>query len=133
MAYEVNKPKKYWITLDGEKIAPKNINGVLYPVSEDEAKQISISRKAWKDSADERTLEQIRNIRTNLLNQTDWKVIKASEQKVPGEELSEEFKTWRQNLRDIPQDYKVSDYEKLMERDTTTKKLKHSVWREPKE
>ena len=130
MAYEVNKPKKYWITLDGEEIAPKNINGILHPVSEDEAKQISISRKAWEDSADERTLQDIRHIRTNLLNQTDWKIIKASEQ---GEELSEEFKTWRQNLRDIPQDYKVSDYEKLMERDTTTKKLKHSVWQEPKE
>jgi hypothetical protein len=130
MAYEVNKPKKYWITLDGEEIAPKNINGILHPVSEDEAKQISISRKAWEDSADERTLQDIRRIRTNLLNQTDWKIIKASEQ---GEELSEEFKTWRKNLRDIPQDYKVSDYEKLMERDTTTKKLKHSVWQEPKE
>jgi hypothetical protein len=130
MAYEVNKPKKYWITLDGEEIAPKNINGVLHPVSEDEAKQISISRKVWEDSADERTLQDIRRIRTNLLNQTDWKIIKASEQ---GEELSEEFKTWRQNLRDVPQDYKVSDYEKLLERDTTTKELKHSIWQEPKE
>jgi hypothetical protein len=130
MAYEVNKPKKYWITLDGEEIAPKNINGILHPVSEDEAKQISISRKAWEDSADERTLQDIRRIRTNLLNQTDWKIIKASEQ---GEELSEEFKTWRQNLRDVPQDYKVSDYEKLLERDTTTKELKHSIWQEPKE
>ncbi len=42
-------------------------------------------------------------------------------------------KTWRQNLRDVPQDYKVSDYEKLLERDTTTKKLKHSIWKKPKE
>ena len=130
MTYEVDKPKKNWVTLDGEEIAPKNINGVLHLVSEDEAKQISISRKAWEDSADERTLQDIRRIRTNLLNQTDWKIIKASEQ---GEELSEEFKTWRQKLRDIPQDYKASDYEKLLERDTTTKELKHSVWKEPKE
>ena len=130
MAYEVDKPKKDWVTLDGEEIAPKLANNILQPVSKDEAKQIAVDRKIWKDSANERALEQIRNIRDNLLNQTDWKVIKASEQ---GEELSEEFKTWRQNLRDIPQDYKASDYDKLMEIDTTTKKLKHSVWKKPKE
>ena len=133
MAYKIDKPKKNWVTYNEQEIAPKSVNGILQVVSESEAKQIVADRKEWEDSADERTLEQIRNIRTNLLNQTDWKVIKASEQKVPGEELSEEFKTWRQNLRDIPQDYKVSDYEKLMERDTTTKKLKHSIWQEPKE
>ena len=130
MAYEVDKPKKDWVTLDGEEIAPKLANNILQPVSKDEAKQIAVDRKIWEDSANERALEQIRNIRDNLLNQTDWKVIKASEQ---GEELSEEFKTWRQNLRDIPQDYKASDYDKLMEIDTTTKKLKHSVWKKPKE
>ena len=130
MAYEVDKPKKDWVTLDGEEIAAKLVNNILQPVSKDEAKQIAVDRKIWKDSANERALEQIRNIRDNLLNQTDWKVIKASEQ---GEELSEEFKTWRQNLRDIPQDYKASDYDKLMEIDTTTKKLKHSVWKKPKE
>ncbi|GEM_PF-2919250 len=130
MVYEIDKPKKDWVTLDGEEIAAKLVNNILQPVSKDEAKQIAVDRKIWKDSANERALEQIRNIRDNLLNQTDWKVIKASEQ---GEELSEEFKTWRQNLRDIPQDYKASDYDKLMEIDTTTKKLKHSVWKKPKE
>jgi len=130
MVYEIDKPKKDWVTFDGEEIAAKLVNNILQPVSKDEAKQIAVDRKIWKDSANERALEQIRNIRDNLLNQTDWKVIKASEQ---GEELSEEFKTWRQNLRDIPQDYKASDYDKLMEIDTTTKKLKHSVWKKPKE
>ena len=130
MAYEINKLKKDWVTLDGEEISPKSVNDTLMPVTEDEAKEIVANRKIWKDSANERALERIRNIRDNLLNQTDWKIIKSSEQ---GEELSEEFKTWRQNLRDVPQDYKVSDYKKLLERDTTTKELKHSVWKEPKE
>tara|TARA_Y100000310_G_scaffold216776_1_gene217845 strand:- start:32 stop:424 length:393 start_codon:yes stop_codon:yes gene_type:complete len=130
LAYEIDKPKKNWITYNGKEIAPKLVNNILQPVSKDEAKQIAVDRKIWEDSANERALEQIRNTRDNLLNQTDWKVIKASEQ---GEELSEEFKTWRQNLRDVPQDYKVSDYEKLLERDTTTKKLKHSIWKKPKE
>ena len=130
MAYEVDKPKKNWVTYNSEEIAPKISNTIIMPVTEAEAKQITTDRKAWKDCADERKLERIRDKRYGFLNRTDWKVIKALEQ---GEELSEEFKTWRQNLRDIPQDYKASDYEKLMERDITTKELKHSVWQEPKE
>ena len=130
MAYKVDKPKKNWVTYNGQEIAPKSFNGILQVVSESEAKQIVADRKKWEDSADERTLEQIRNNRDNLLNQTDWKVIKSSEQ---GEELSEEFKTWRQNLRDIPQDYTEKDWKELIKRDTATKELKHSVWKEPKE
>ena len=130
MKFEIDKPKKGWVTYDGEPVAPKSVNGVLTTLSEEEAKQIVTDRRSWADGTDGRKFEQIRNIRDNLLNKTDWIVTKASEQ---GEELSEEFKTWRQNLRDVPQDYKVSDYEKLLERDTTTKKLKHSIWQEPKE
>ena len=133
MKFEIDKPKKNWVTYDGEEISPKSVNGVLRAATESEAKQIVTDRKSWADGTSGRKFEQIREIRNDIFNKTDWKVIKASEQKVPGEELSEEFKTWRKNLRDIPQDYKVSDYEKLMERDTTTKKLKHSVWQEPKE
>jgi AAA+ ATPase superfamily predicted ATPase len=130
MTYEVDKPKKNWVTLDGEEIAPKSVNGVLTALSEKEAKQLTTERKVWEDSADERTLQRIRDIRDNILNKTDWKIIKAIEQ---GEELSEEFKTWRQNLRNVPQDYKPSDYDKLLESDTTTRELKHSIWQEPKE
>jgi len=130
MTYEIDKPKKNWVTYNGQEIAPKSFNGILQVVSESEAKQIVADRKKWEDSADERTLEQIRNKRDNLLNQTDWKIIKASEQ---GEELSEEFKTWRQNLRNIPQDYKSSDYDKLLEQDKETREFKHSIWKEPKE
>ena len=130
MAYEVDKPKKDWVTYDNEEIAPKLSNGILMPVLEKEAKQIVASRKEWEDSADERKLEKIRDTRDNLLNKTDWKIIKASEQ---GEELSEEFKTWRQNLRDIPQNYKPSDYDKLIELDEKTAEFKHSIWQEPKE
>jgi AAA+ ATPase superfamily predicted ATPase len=130
MAYKIDKPKKNWVTLDGEEIAPKLVNNIFNPVSEDQAKQIIIARKKWLDETDDRKLNEIREIRDNIFNKTDWKIIKASEQ---GEELSEEFKTWRQNLRDVPQDYKPSDYDKLLEKDTTTRELKHSIWQEPKE
>jgi hypothetical protein len=128
MAYEIDKPKKNWVTMDSIEIAPKSVSGILMPVEEKDAKQIIIDTKAWNDSSDERKLEKIRKNRNDLLNETDWKIIKAIEQ----ENLSEEFTTWRQNLRDIPQDYQVSDYDKLLEVDEKTSELKHSVWQEPK-
>jgi hypothetical protein len=130
MKFEINKPKKNWVTYDGEQVAPKSVNGVVTTLSEEEAKQIVTDRKSWADGTNGRKFDQVRDIRDTILSLTDWKVTKANEQ---GKELSEEFKTWRQNLRNIPQDYKVSDYDKLMERDTKTNELKHSVWQEPKE
>jgi len=134
--YEIDKPKKNWITYNDVEIAPKAVNGVRMAVTETEAKQMLIDRKKYADSSDDRLLQVIRNVRDNYLSQTDWKVIQALEQ---GEELPEEYKTWRQSLRDIPQDYKVSDYSKLLETDPPgtdreeIKNLKHSVWQEPKE
>ncbi len=130
MTYEIDKPKKNWVTLDGEEIAPRSVNGVLMPLEEKDAKYLIAQRKAWEDSTDERTLKKIRDQRDNFLKKTDWKIIKANEQ---GKELSEEFKTWRQNLRNIPQDYKSSDYDKLLEQDKETREFKHSIWKEPKE
>ena len=50
MVYEIDKPKKDWVTLDGEEIAPKLVNNILQPVSKDEAKQIAVDRKIWEDS-----------------------------------------------------------------------------------
>ena len=100
------------------------------PLEEKDAKYLIAQRKAWEDSTDERTLKKIRDQRDNFLKKTDWKIIKANEQ---GKELSEEFKTWRQNLRNIPQDYKSSDYDKLLEQDKETREFKHSIWKEPKE
>jgi hypothetical protein len=41
----------------------------------------------------------LRKYRNKLLNETDWVVIKAIELE---ENLSIEFKSWRQNLRDLP-------------------------------
>ena len=77
MAYEIDKPKKNWVTLDGEEIAPRSVNGVLMPLEEKDAKYLIAQRKAWEDSTDERTLKKIRDQRDNFLKKTDWKIIKA--------------------------------------------------------
>ena len=75
----------------------------------------------------ERKLEKIRTIRNKLLQDTDWKVTMAKEK---GTTLSSGFKTWRDNLRKIPQDYTTeTKYDELLARDTDGK-LTHSVWSE---
>ena len=75
----------------------------------------------------ERKLEKIRTIRNKLLQDTDWKVTMAKEK---GTTLSSGFKTWRENLRKIPQDYTTeTKYDELLARDTDGK-LTHSVWSE---
>tara|TARA_Y100000592_G_scaffold24493_1_gene38277 strand:- start:726 stop:1049 length:324 start_codon:yes stop_codon:yes gene_type:complete len=84
-------------------------------------------RKSFLDNKLNRKLEQIRQIRNQKLQETDWKVISAKEQ---GTNLSTSFKNWRQGLRDIPTTYTTeSEYDELLELDDN-KNLSHSVWSE---
>jgi hypothetical protein len=54
---------------------------------------------AYDARQEEKRWKFIRKYRDQLLAQTDWIVIKAQEQ---GTNLSTDFKTWRQDLRDLP-------------------------------
>ena len=83
--------------------------------------------KNWTDQSATRKLEEIRTIRNELLQDSDWKVTMAKEK---GTTLSSEFKTWRDNLRKIPQDYDTeTKYDELLARDSNGN-LTHSVWSE---
>lgn len=74
-----------------------------------------------------RKLEQVKKIRLEKLQETDWKVTSAKEQ---GTTLSTSFKNWRQGLRDIPETYTTeSEYDELLARDDDGN-LTHSVWSE---
>ena len=74
-----------------------------------------------------RKLEQVKEIRLEKLQETDWKVTSAKEQ---GTNLSTSFKNWRQGLRDIPTTYTTeSEYDELLARDEDGN-LTHSVWSE---
>ena len=44
--------------------------------------------------------------------------------------MSEEMKTYRQSMRDIPQDYSEDKYDELLARDSDGN-LTHSVWSKP--
>lgn len=94
----------------------------------DEEKSIRDAElKDWKDQSLNRKLLQIKEIRLQKLEETDWKVTSAKEQ---GTNLSTSFKNWRQGLRDIPSTYTTeSEYDELLARDDDGN-LTHSVWSE---
>jgi hypothetical protein len=44
--------------------------------------------------------------------------------------MSDEIKTYRQSMRNIPQDYSADKYDELLARDSDGK-LTHTVWEKP--
>ena len=74
-----------------------NINGVSRKMTAEEQAEFDAQQTAWNNKSAERKLAEIRQIRNQKLQETDWLVI--------SEQISDEQKTWRENLRKIPQDY----------------------------
>ena len=70
-----------------------------------------------------RKLEQIRVIRNEKLSETDYLAMSDNT-------MSDEMKTYRQSMRDIPQDYSEADYDDLLARDEQGN-LTHTVWSKP--
>jgi ribosome recycling factor len=113
-------------TLDGVeyKIAPINDNGVLRHLTETEAEERANLNKDWDSKSNERKLIEIKNIRLQKLKETDW--MANSDVTMP-----DNIKTYRQKLRDIPQDYTTEDeYDLLLARDEQGN-LTHTVWSKP--
>ena len=68
-------------------------------------------------------LGQIRVARDSKLKETDIWVLKG--------DITDEQKTYRQNLRDIPANYTTEvEYDELLAKDDTGK-LTHSIWNKP--
>ena len=85
-----------------------------------------------KSNNAESKLENIKQIRLQKLQATDW--YSTSDVTMP-----DYIKTWRQSLRDIPANFTtVSQYDELLVVDTdkessTFGQLTHSIWTQPKE
>ena len=94
-----------------------NINGVEVPFTEAEI----TARKAEEAEATNAAskLETIKQIRLEKLKDTDWWVMRGN--------MTDEQFTYRQNLRNIPQDYSEEQYSELLDRDIDGK-LTHTVW-----
>ena len=91
--------------------------------AEEEA-EFDALEKAWNDASADRKLEEIKQIRLQKLIETDFYAL----QDVT---MSDEMKTWRQSLRDIPANHtNEAAYDLLLARDENGN-LTHSVWSKP--
>ena len=114
-------------TIDGVeyKIGPNSDNGVLRHQTEAEALAMATKFKDWDSKANERKLSEIKSIRLEKLQETDW-------MSLGDVTMPDYIKTWRQSLRDIPANFDSSKYDDLLARDTN-KVLTHSIWTQPTE
>ncbi len=98
-------------------------NGQLRELSAEEIAVIEADRKAWNDAKPTRQLADLRKIRNQKLSETDYLAMSDNV-------LSDEIKTFRKTMRDIPQDYSADKYDELLARDNDGN-LTHSVWSKP--
>ena len=102
------------------------VNGVIRDMTAKEQTERDAVEKEWADGSKNRKLSLIKKIRLQKLEQTDYLAL-------PDVTMSDAVKTWRQTLRDLPQNNTTeAKYDELLARDSDGK-LTHSVWTQPKE
>ena len=101
-----------------------NINGKHVQFTAEEETARDAEEKAWADKSAERKLNAIKQIRLQKLQETDYLALSDVT-------MSDAVKTWRQTLRDLPQNNTTeTKYDELLARDSDGK-LTHSVWTKP--
>jgi len=102
----------------------KNVNGERIAMSESEIAKFNEEKTAWENGSSDRKLAEIKQIRLQKLKETDY--LANSDVIMP-----DNIKTWRQSLRDIPQDFSTEEqYDLLLARDEQGN-LTHSIWSKP--
>ena len=103
------------------KITENNV--IRDMTSEEEAHHTKI-QSDYVANASNRKLAEIRKIRNKKLSETDYLGVSDNT-------MSDAIKTWRTNLRNIPQDNTTeSKYDELLERKDDGS-LKHTIWEKP--
>ena len=101
-----------------------NIDGVSREMTAEEQAEYDAQQLAWETTGKKSLqLKSIREIRNQKLSETDYLAMSDNT-------MSEEMKTYRQSMRDIPQDYSEADYDNLLARDEQGN-LTHTVWSKP--
>mgnify|MGYP003141733716 CR=1 FL=1 len=102
----------------------KLLDGVIVTLTDEEQAVKDNADNLYASQSSERKILEIRQIRLQKLIETDY--LANSDMTMP-----DNIKTWRQSLRDIPQDFTTeSKYDLLLARDSDGK-LTHSVWNKP--
>ena len=103
----------------------RSTNYGLVEMSAEDIAAKEIQDKIWTDGAKDRKLAEIKALRLERLQETDFYALQDVS-------MSNEMKTWRQSLRDIPANHTTEEaYDLLLARDPNTKELTHSVWSKP--
>ena len=103
-------------------ITPEGIEKV--EITGEELTKLEAARASYASKSGERKLELIKQLRLDRLKKTDW--MASSDVTMP-----DYIKTWRQTLRDLPQNNTAeSQYDTLLERNADGS-LKNSVWTQP--
>tara|TARA_R100000734_G_C3277769_1_gene72149 strand:+ start:478 stop:762 length:285 start_codon:yes stop_codon:yes gene_type:complete len=80
----------------------KFVDGVIVDMTDEEIAARQAEEKEWADGAAARNLSSLREERNRLLAETDWLIVMHKEK---GTNIPTAWKTYRQELRDITNDY----------------------------
>lgn len=110
-------------TYKGVEYAPKNVDGVMIELTDAECEAQLQKTIAWNNNSVNRKLAEIKAIRNEKLQATDY--MANSDYTLP-----DNIKTWRQSLRDIPQNNTTEEeYDLLLAR--VDGQLTHEIWSKP--
>ena len=77
----------------------KNVDGVMIQFTAEEETARDNEEAAWANAAPARALADLRDKRNRLLQASDWEIMQELEK---GNAISDDMKTYRQALRDLP-------------------------------
>jgi len=102
----------------------KNVNGKEVELTESEIAEYNLLQDEYKNNRTAKKLKAIREIRNLKLKETDY--LAMSDNTMP-----DNIKTWRQSLRDLPQNNTTEEqYDALLATDSDGN-LTNSIWSKP--
>lgn len=100
-----------------------NINGNIVPFTTEEETARDAEIQEWNDGKLGRKQIEMRELRNQYLKDTDWLVI--------SEQINDEQKIWRQDLRNLPaNNTTLEQVENIIARDEDGR-LTHEIWSKP--
>ncbi len=103
----------------------KTVNGSKINLSDEEKNTILNEWNTEEQKKSDNKIVEIKSLRNQKLKETDFYSLEDVT-------MPDNIKTWRQSLRNIPQDYTTEEeYDLLLARDEKTGELTHTVWEKP--
>ena len=91
----------------------KIVDGVKIAYTAQEEAARDAEETAWANGKNDRTMANLRAKRDQLLKDTDWEIVKATDR---GTGVQQNLKDYRQALRDLPSNYTTTDGKSLEEK-----------------